>query len=209
MSSSSTTARPTGRRPSPRSHGAGVLSFGENRGLREGIAAGYATRASTGTRSRARRRRRPASRRRAGAPARDRPRRRGRRRGRLAVRDRRWIRGLPLRAVAEQEARDVRPAPSDEGGTRSPLPRRDERHVRGQRKALPHSASRTRAVRPRSSRSSVSAKAGLRVVEVPVDMRERASGESKLRGRKAARLVITVVGHAVSLRRLAPASSSR
>lgn len=33
--------------------------------------------------------------------------------------------------------------------------------------------------------------AGLRVVEVPVHMRERASGESKLRGSKAVRLVLT------------------
>ena len=36
--------------------------------------------------------------------------------------------------------------------------------------------------------------AGLRVVEVPVHMRERASGESKLRGSKALKLVATVVG---------------
>jgi hypothetical protein len=36
--------------------------------------------------------------------------------------------------------------------------------------------------------------AGLRVDEVPVDMRERASGESKLRGKKAVLLVLTVVG---------------
>jgi hypothetical protein len=36
--------------------------------------------------------------------------------------------------------------------------------------------------------------AGLRVVEVPVDMRERASGESKLRGRRAVELVLTVAG---------------
>jgi glycosyltransferase involved in cell wall biosynthesis len=35
---------------------------------------------------------------------------------------------------------------------------------------------------------------GLRVVEVPVHMRERASGESKLRGSKAVKLVVTVVG---------------
>lgn len=35
--------------------------------------------------------------------------------------------------------------------------------------------------------------AGLRVVEVPVHMRERAGGESKLRGRRAVRLVLTVV----------------
>ncbi len=35
--------------------------------------------------------------------------------------------------------------------------------------------------------------AGLKVVEIPVHMRERASGESKLRGGKAVRLVLTVV----------------
>jgi hypothetical protein len=36
--------------------------------------------------------------------------------------------------------------------------------------------------------------AGLRVDEVPVHMRERSSGESKLRGKKAIVLVLTVVG---------------
>jgi glycosyltransferase involved in cell wall biosynthesis len=36
--------------------------------------------------------------------------------------------------------------------------------------------------------------AGLRVAEVPVHMRERASGESKLRGRRAVELVLTVAG---------------
>jgi glycosyltransferase involved in cell wall biosynthesis len=36
--------------------------------------------------------------------------------------------------------------------------------------------------------------AGLRVDEVPVDMRPRASGESKLQGKKAAVLVLTVIG---------------
>ena len=36
--------------------------------------------------------------------------------------------------------------------------------------------------------------AGLTVVEVPVHMRERAGGESKLQGRKAVQLVATVVG---------------
>jgi glycosyltransferase involved in cell wall biosynthesis len=36
--------------------------------------------------------------------------------------------------------------------------------------------------------------AGLRIAEVPVHMRERASGESKLRGSKAVKLVVTVVG---------------
>lgn len=36
--------------------------------------------------------------------------------------------------------------------------------------------------------------AGLRVAEVPVHMRERASGESKLRGGRAVQLVVTVAG---------------
>jgi hypothetical protein len=35
---------------------------------------------------------------------------------------------------------------------------------------------------------------GLRVAEVPVEMRERASGESKLQGKKAVGLVLTVAG---------------
>ena len=38
------------------------------------------------------------------------------------------------------------------------------------------------------------AEAGLRIEEVPVDMRERAAGESKLRGKKALMLVLTVAG---------------
>jgi len=38
------------------------------------------------------------------------------------------------------------------------------------------------------------AEAGLRLEEVPVNMAERASGESKLRGRKAVKVVVTVIG---------------
>jgi glycosyltransferase involved in cell wall biosynthesis len=38
------------------------------------------------------------------------------------------------------------------------------------------------------------AEAGLRVDEVPVEMRERASGESKLRGMKSLLVVVTVIG---------------
>jgi glycosyltransferase involved in cell wall biosynthesis len=48
---------------------------------------------------------------------------------------------------------------------------------------------------------------GLRVDEVPVDMRDRASGESKLRGRKALVLVLTVAGTLITaeyLRRRRP-----
>jgi glycosyltransferase involved in cell wall biosynthesis len=43
---------------------------------------------------------------------------------------------------------------------------------------------------------------GLRVAEVPVDMRERASGESKLQGKKAFILVVTVILTLLGARRL-------
>jgi glycosyltransferase involved in cell wall biosynthesis len=46
------------------------------------------------------------------------------------------------------------------------------------------------------------AEAGLRVEEVPVDMRERASGESKLRGGTAVKLVLTVAATLLLYRRL-------
>jgi len=42
---------------------------------------------------------------------------------------------------------------------------------------------------------------GLRVDEVPVDMRPRAGGESKLRGKKAVMVVLTIVGTLVALER--------
>jgi glycosyltransferase involved in cell wall biosynthesis len=42
---------------------------------------------------------------------------------------------------------------------------------------------------------------GLRVAEVPVDMRERASGESKLQGKKAFLLVVTVIVTLLGARR--------
>ena len=44
--------------------------------------------------------------------------------------------------------------------------------------------------------------AGLRVDEVPVDMRERASGESKLRGKKSVLVVLTVIGTLFAFDRL-------
>ena len=43
---------------------------------------------------------------------------------------------------------------------------------------------------------------GLRVEEVPVDMRERASGESKLQGKKAFVLVVTVIATLIGAKRL-------
>lgn len=44
------------------------------------------------------------------------------------------------------------------------------------------------------------AEAGLRLEEVPVTMEERASGESKLRGSKAVKLVVTVIGTLLAAR---------
>jgi glycosyltransferase involved in cell wall biosynthesis len=43
--------------------------------------------------------------------------------------------------------------------------------------------------------------AGLRVCEVPVDMRERSGGTSKLRGKKAVVLVVTVIGALLAVKR--------
>jgi glycosyltransferase involved in cell wall biosynthesis len=43
--------------------------------------------------------------------------------------------------------------------------------------------------------------AGMRVDEVPVDMRPRAGGESKLRGKKAVLVVVTIVGTLLALER--------
>jgi len=44
--------------------------------------------------------------------------------------------------------------------------------------------------------------AGLRVDEVPVDMRPRASGESKLRGKRAVLVVLTIAGTLLAFARL-------
>jgi glycosyltransferase involved in cell wall biosynthesis len=44
--------------------------------------------------------------------------------------------------------------------------------------------------------------AGLRVEEIPVNMRDRASGESKLQGKKAVMVVLTIVGTLLALDRL-------
>jgi glycosyltransferase involved in cell wall biosynthesis len=43
--------------------------------------------------------------------------------------------------------------------------------------------------------------AGLRVDEVPVDMRPRASGESKLQGKKAVLVVLTIIGTLLAIER--------
>ena len=61
-------------------------------------------------------------------------------------------------------------------------------------KAMPILAEPYQAGAPEVEGLTRLAAAGLRVSEVPVDMRERAVGESKLRGKKALMLVLTVAG---------------
>jgi glycosyltransferase involved in cell wall biosynthesis len=43
--------------------------------------------------------------------------------------------------------------------------------------------------------------AGMRIEEIPVDMRQRASGESKLQGKKAVMVVLTIAGTLLALER--------
>jgi glycosyltransferase involved in cell wall biosynthesis len=61
-------------------------------------------------------------------------------------------------------------------------------------KALPYLAETFASGAPEVEALIRVSNAGLRLVEVPVTMEERASGESKLRGSKAVKLVLTVAG---------------
>ena len=115
-----------------RAHGADVVSFGENRGLRVGIAAGYNTRRNTATSSwdastrtasirspsshgcsRSSEQARPTSPSARGSPP---P---------TATRP-------PVCPVSQPPRRDLRPAPRHARHARPAIPRRDERDVRGQ-----------------------------------------------------------------------------
>jgi hypothetical protein len=69
-------------------------------------------------------------------------------------------------------------------------------------RALPHLALPYRSGAPEVEGLLRLADAGLRVEEVAVDMRERAGGESRLRGRTAVKLVLTVAATLVLYRRL-------
>ena len=69
-------------------------------------------------------------------------------------------------------------------------------------KALPLLARRYESGAPEVEAVLRLHEAGLRVAEVPVDMRERASGESKLSGMKAFVLVVTVIGTLLGAKRL-------
>jgi glycosyltransferase involved in cell wall biosynthesis len=69
-------------------------------------------------------------------------------------------------------------------------------------KALPLLAEPFRTEAPEVEALIRLADAGLRIDEVPVTMEERAGGESKLRGRKAVKVVATVIGTLVAARLL-------
>jgi glycosyltransferase involved in cell wall biosynthesis len=178
-----------------RRSGAEVLSFGENRGLRAGIAAGYRYAAEHGY-----------------AYA-----------GRVDADGQHPVAELErlLRAVRAGEA-DVavgsrfatsegyaayryEPSPSRRFGTavlrramRAALGRPFHDATSGMyavnAKAMPLLAEPYESGAPEVESLLRLREAGLEVVEVPVNMRERASGESKLRGRRAVELVVTVAG---------------
>jgi glycosyltransferase involved in cell wall biosynthesis len=178
-----------------RAHGAEVLSFGENRGLQEGIAAGYAYADEHGFDYV----------------------------GRVDADGQHPVDELArLLALVQADEADVavgsrfatgdgyeayryEPSPSRRLGTS--LLRRAMGAALGRpfhdatsgmyaanRKAMPTLGVPYTSGAPEVESLLRLREAGLRVVEVPVHMRERASGESKLRGSKAVRLVLTVVG---------------
>lgn len=176
-------------------HGAQVLSFGENRGLRAGIAAGYAYAAEHGYAY-------------AGRVDAD---------GQHPAAELARLLELVRRGDADvavgsrfasgdgYEAYRYEPSPSRRFGTA--LLRRAMRAALGHpfqdatsgmyavnAMAMPILAEPYESGAPEVESLLRLREAGLTVSEVPVHMRERASGESKLQGRRAVELVLTVVG---------------
>ena len=178
-----------------RARGAEVLSFGENRGLREGVAAGYRHAADHGYAY-------------AGRVDAD-----GQhpvdelRRLLELVRDGECDVAVGSRFATGEgyDAFRYEPSPSRKLGTA--LLRRGMRAALGQpfrdatsgmyavsAAALPVLAEPYESGAPEVESLLRLRDANLRVLEVPVHMRERASGESKLVGRRAFDLVVTVIG---------------
>jgi glycosyltransferase involved in cell wall biosynthesis len=178
-----------------RGKGADVLSFGENRGLRAGIAAGYAHASENGYAF-------------VGRVDAD---------GQHPVDELEKLLRLVKAGDADvavgsrfatgdgYEAFRYEPSPSRRFGTA--VLRRAMHAALGQpfqdatsgmyavnAKAMPLLAKPYESGAPEVESLLRLREAGLHVVEVPVHMRERASGESKLRGRRAVELVLTVVG---------------
>ena len=185
-----------------RAHGAAVLSFEQNRGLRAAIAAGYASASEHGYaycgrvdadgQHPAAELRRLLDRVRSGAcdvavgsrfvsgdgyePYRYRP---------SAARA--FVTGLLRRAIAVRLGRPFGAATSGMYAANA--------------RALPLLAEPYTSGAPEVESLIRLSQAGLTVDEVPVDMRERAGGESKLRGKTAIKLVVTVVGTLLLYRR--------
>jgi len=177
-----------------RAHGAEVLSFGENRGLRQGIAAGYAYAEKHGYAF-------------VGRVDAD-----GQhpvdelRRLLEIVRDGEADVAVGSRFVTGEgyEPDRYEPSPSRKLGTSllrramhaalgTPFHDATSGMYAANRRAMPALGIPYSSGAPEVESLLRLREAGLTVVEVPVHMRERASGQSKLRGSKAVRLVLTVV----------------
>jgi glycosyltransferase involved in cell wall biosynthesis len=178
-----------------RAHGADVVSFGENRGLRAGIAAGWREAAERGYAYCGR----------VDADGQHPAAELSRLLGLVRSGDCDVAVGSRFVAGDGYPAYRYKPSPARRFGTA--LLRRAMRLRLGRRfgdatsgmyaanaAALPLLAEPYVSGAPEVEGLIRLAEAGLRVEEVPVDMRERASGESKLQGKKAVELVLTVVG---------------
>ena len=178
-----------------RAHGASVLSFGENRGLQEGIAAGYAYADSHSYAF-------------VGRVDADGP-HPVEELARLLeiVRSGESDVAVGSRFATSDEHAAYRYEPSASRKLGTSVLRRAMRAALGRpfldatsgmyaanRRAMPALGIPYTSGAPEVESLLRLREAGLHVVEVPVHMRERASGESKLRGGKAVRLVLTVVG---------------
>jgi glycosyltransferase involved in cell wall biosynthesis len=186
-----------------REHGAEVLSFGVNRGLRAGIAAGYGYAADHGYafcgRVDADGQHPPAELRRLLELVRS---------GSCDV-------AIGSRFVSGEGYEPYRYAPSGARRLGTGLLRRSMRVALGRpfsdatsglwavaAPALPVLAQPYTSGAPEIEAILRLDRNGFRIEEVPVDMRERSSGESKLRGKKALLLVATVIATLLGARRL-------
>ena len=186
-----------------REHGAEVLSFGENRGLPIGVAAGYARAAEQGYAYCGR----------VDADGQHPVAELARLLDRVRAGDCDVAVGSRFVSGDGYEPDRYQPSPARVVGTS--LLRRGMRHVLGRpfadatsgmyavnAKAMPILAEPYATGAPEVEGLLRLRDAGLAVDEIPVNMRERASGESKLAGKKALLLVLTVIGTLFAYRRV-------
>jgi glycosyltransferase involved in cell wall biosynthesis len=186
-----------------REHGADGLSFGENRGLPYGVAAGYARAAEQGYAYCGR----------VDADGQHPVAELARLLDRVRAGDCDVAVGSRFVSGDGYEPDRYQPSPARVVGTS--LLRRGMRHVLGRpfadatsgmyavnSKAMPILAEPYATGAPEVEGLLRLRDAGLAVDEIPVNMRERASGESKLAGKKALLLVLTVIGTLFAYRRV-------